>query len=138
MQTSPSTNFKYSAPNRSMHLSTATWTKDSHGLFDYEDMGVQRKGLVARSVKYLVREPSADGEVELLGEEEVESRKIPDQSLLLKIVPNKENPESFLIESCSKTGRYEDATDKLWLIINSLKRDNVKEVLLRINARSTS
>lgn len=111
-------------------MSTATWTKDSHGLFDYEDFGVKRKSLLTRTTKYLVRVNSPTDGVELVSEKEISNRKIPNESILLKVIPDEENPESFQIENCSRTGKYEDAIDKLWLVVKSLKKDGEKEVEL--------
>eukprot|EP00826_Nyctotherus_ovalis_P065461 TRINITY_DN9626_c0_g2_i34.p1 TRINITY_DN9626_c0_g2~~TRINITY_DN9626_c0_g2_i34.p1 ORF type:complete len:277 (-),score=58.36 TRINITY_DN9626_c0_g2_i34:693-1523(-) len=110
-----------------IHLSAATWSKDSHGLFDYEDFSVKRNNLLTRGVKFLVRVPNTPDAVDLLSEKEITDSKVPIESILLKIVPNKENPEVFQIENCSRTGKYEDAIDKLWLIIKSLQRDGEKE-----------
>lgn len=80
-----------------------------------------------------MRVPNVPDAVELLSEKEIADSKVPIESILLKIVPNKENPEVFQIENCSRTGKYEDAIDKLWLIIKSLQRDEEKEV--RVCAR---
>ena len=113
-------------------MSTATWSKDSHGLFDYEDFAVKRKNLLARTTKFLVRTPGNQESVELLNEKETANRKIPSESILLKVFPNKENANSFIVENCSRTGKYEDAIDKLWLVIKSLKRDETKEVNLSL------
>lgn len=99
-------------------------------MFDYEDFTVKRRNLLTRLVKYLVRTSNTPDEIDLLTEKEILARKIPNESILLKIVPNKENPETFQIENCSKTGMYGEAIDKLWLITKSLKRNGEKEVYL--------
>ena len=118
-----------------MSLKVATWPRDSHGLFDYEDLQVERRTFITRLTRYLVRKNNPTGEVQLLTEKELQTQLAPGDAVLLKIVPSKTNPESFMVENCSKTGIYEEAIDKLWLITKSLKRNGVKEVC--INWRQT-
>jgi len=45
-----------------------------------------------------------------------------------------------MVENCSKTGIYEEAIDKLWLITKSLKKSGLKEVSLKapIKNRNTN
>ena len=59
----------------------------------------------------------------LLESNEMETQAGPNDAVLLKTKPNKNNPKSYMIESCSKTGVYEEAADKLWLVTKSIKQD---------------
>ena len=77
----------------------------------------------------MIRDTNVIGQTDLLSEKELTIRGITDQSVLLKIIPNKETPETFLIENCAKSELYDEGADKLWLITKSLKRDGVKEVM---------
>jgi hypothetical protein len=75
-----------------------------------------------------VRFSNSQDNVELLSEKEINSRKNTNDPVLFKVFPDKENVDSFIVEDCSKTGKYGDPIDKLWLVIKNLKRDGVKEV----------
>eukprot|EP00826_Nyctotherus_ovalis_P051410 TRINITY_DN641_c0_g4_i4.p4 TRINITY_DN641_c0_g4~~TRINITY_DN641_c0_g4_i4.p4 ORF type:complete len:130 (-),score=38.97 TRINITY_DN641_c0_g4_i4:1648-2037(-) len=115
-------------PNYCVCIKAATWNKESHGLFDYEDPAVKCQTLLAREMEYLIRMPSEGGQVQLATEKELATRNISKENVLLKIIPDKNDPKIFAIESCTKTSDYDEAIDKLWLITKSLKKDGVKEV----------
>ena len=83
-----------------MALKVATWARDSHGLFDYEDLHVERKSYTTRLPRYLVRK--GNGEVQLLSEKEMTTQVAPNDALLLKVVPSKTSPGN----SISLIGRY--------------------------------
>ena len=44
-------------------------------------------------------------------------------AIWLKVKPNKNTPKSYMRESWSNTGVYEEAADKLWLVTKSIKQD---------------
>lgn len=121
----------------SLHLTTVTWSRDSHGLFDYEDSTAERKCFITRFVKYLVRVPTTPSVIELMSEKEMVAREVPREAVLLKVIPNKDSAGTFLIENCSRTGVYEEGTDKLWLITRSLKLNGEKQVRDEVDSRST-
>jgi hypothetical protein len=121
-----------------MCIKTATWTRDSHGLFDYEDQTVQCQTLFARQMEYLARVPSDGNQIQLLTEKEIAARGIENSSMLLKIIPDKDDPKAFAVESCAKTSDYDESNDKLWLVIKSLKRNGIKEVWSLVEDRILS
>jgi len=86
-------------------------------------------------MEYLVRSPSDANKVQLMTEKEIAARGIENKNVLLKIIPDKDDPKLFSIESCAKTGDYDEATDKLWLVTKSLKRNGVKEVQSLVESR---
>lgn len=119
------------SPSFSVCIKAATWNRDSHGLFDYEDQTVNFQTLFSRQCEYLVRVPN-EGGIQLMPEKDLTKNSIPPENILLKITPNNEDPKSFIIDNCSKTSDYEEATDKLWLITKSLKDDGQSQVLIYI------
>ncbi len=71
-------------------MKVATWARDSHGLFDYEDLHVERKTLTTRLCRYLVRKST--GDVQLMNEKEQGTLVGPADALLLKVSPSPTNP----------------------------------------------
>lgn len=106
-----------------MQIKTSTWTRDSHGLFDYESAHVLKKTFNSCHTQYLVRH-NTSGEVQIMSESEFENRDA-ECAALMKATPT---GNDFLIESCSSTDIYKDPNDKLWLLIRTLQKDSaVKE-----------
>lgn len=64
----------------------------------------------------------------LLSEEQKRTQVEPGDALLFKVSPLAESPDTFIVETCSTTGTYEEAADKLWLVIKSLKKNEKQEV----------
>ena len=114
-------------------MNTATWNKNSHGLFDYEEIKIEQKTLFTHEEKYLIRDSNALGGIDLINEDELSIRSMPKEDVLFKIIPDKDNTQNFTIESCSKTGICEEVIDKLWLITKSLKRNGKKEVIKKLS-----
>jgi len=117
----------------SLTLKAFTWGRDSHGLFDYEDLHPDRKTFNTSNVGYLVRKGNAQAEVMLLTEEQKEAQVEANDSLLFKISPVPGSPEEFKVEARSKTGPYDEAIDKLWLVIKALKSNDKQEVKLSVS-----
>lgn len=78
---------------------------------------------------YLVRIPNEAEQIQLMTEKQLLAKNISHENVLLKIIPDKDDPKKFTIESCSTTSDYDESTDKLWLITKSLKCNGKKEVL---------
>ncbi len=70
-------------------MKVATWARDSHGLFDYEDLHVERKTLTTRQCRYLVRKST--GDVQLMNEKEF-ALVGPGDAVLLRVLPSKTQP----------------------------------------------
>lgn len=107
-------------------MKTATWLRDSHSLFDYESNQILKKSFSTHQSRNVIRMRS--GEVFLVSDKEL-ARAGPEATLLFKITPKtiyQSNP-SYIIQNSSKTDVYEDPNDKLWLIIRSLKTNDIKE-----------
>lgn len=113
-----------------------TWGRDSHGLFDYEDLHPDRRTFNTGNICYLVRKGNSQAEVILVTEEQKRTQVEPNDSVLFKIVPGVTSPECFTIETCSTTGVYEEAIDKLWLVTKAIKTNDKKEVLKNLSYRS--
>ena len=106
-------------------MRTATWTRDSHGLFDYESTQILKKSFATHQIRYLAR-MNVSGEVKLLTERELSEQDSNELTVLFKVSPSG-SASQFVVENCSRTDIYEEANDKLWLIVRSLKKDNLKE-----------
>jgi len=88
-------------------------------------------------VKYLVRvTENTITTVNLLSEQELVAQRISNECLLLKIIPSRDSPGTFLIENCSQTGVYEEGNDKLWLITKSLRFNGKVQVVGYVDHRS--
>ena len=112
----------------SVMMKAVTWTRDSHGLFDYESTDVLKKVITTHQVRFLIRK-NATGEVELLSEKELAACNKQEIAVLFKVTPlDDASGTNFEVENCSTTSIYEESNDKLWLIIRSLKKNDVKEV----------
>lgn len=116
----------------SLSLKAFTWARDSHGLFDYEELQSDRKTFNTSDVCYVVRRANTQSEVVLLTEEQKSTQVEAGDAILCKIVPNSSSPDTFRIETCSTTGTYEEATDKLWLVIKALRENDKQEVKLMV------
>lgn len=112
----------------SLALKAFTWGRDSHGLFDYEDLHPDRRSFSATDVCYLVRKGNTQAEVVIVKEEQKKTLVEPKDAVLFKIIPSKSNPDTFTVEACSTTGVYDEAIDKLWLVLKTLKVDEKQEV----------
>lgn len=73
----------------------------------------------------------------VLTEEQKKTQVEPKDAVLFKIIPNKSNPDTFTIEACSTTGVYDEAIDKLWLVLKTLKVNEEQEVRWRVTCRNT-
>lgn len=115
----------------SLSMKIATWTRDSHGLFDYESQQIFKKSFSTHQVRHIIR--TSDGDVKLVNDKELAASG-PDAAVLFKIIPKTDSKgtSTYIIQNCSKTDIYSEANDKLWLIIRSLKKNDVKEVLLNL------
>lgn len=116
----------------SLSLKAFTWGRDSHGLFDYEDLHPDRKTFNTSDLGYLVRKANTQADVVLLTEEQKNSQIETNDAILCKIVPNAGSADMFRIETCSTTGTYEEAIDKLWLVIKALRENDEREVKLKV------
>ena len=123
-------------------MKAATWGRDSHGLFDYESTHVTKRVFKAKSPRVLVR--THNGEVKLLTDKEVAEELAADMSPLLKVGPAKEHTgalrtiegseHDYMVQNCAHSGLYDEANDKLWLILRSLRHNELKEALLFFRA----
>lgn len=66
-------------------MRAATWTRDSHGLFDYESSHILKKILTTHQTRILVR--TSTGEIQLISEKQLPTLS-QDTALLFKITPN--------------------------------------------------
>eukprot|EP00826_Nyctotherus_ovalis_P051403 TRINITY_DN641_c0_g2_i1.p1 TRINITY_DN641_c0_g2~~TRINITY_DN641_c0_g2_i1.p1 ORF type:complete len:375 (+),score=86.23 TRINITY_DN641_c0_g2_i1:997-2121(+) len=110
-----------------LSLKAFTWGRDSHGLFDYEDLHPDRKTFNTGNTCYLIRKGNTQAEVILVTEEQKKTQVETGDAVLFKMVPSPSKPDVFVIETCSTTGMYEEAGDKLWLVIRALKLNEKQE-----------
>ena len=104
---------------------TATWVRDSHGLFDYESNEITKKVLVTHLNRYLIR-VNRTGEVRIISDKERAYENPNDITTLIKITPTP-YAQVFSIESCSDNDIYEDSSNKLWLVLRNLKKNGLLE-----------
>ena len=74
-------------------MKTATWGRDSHGLFDYEDLTSEKRAFNTQLIRFLIRKTT--GEVELIRESEVQAHVRSGDTLLFKISPQNCAPGTF-------------------------------------------
>ena len=71
-------------------MKTATWGRDSHGLFDYEDLTSEKRAFNTQLIRFLIRKTT--GEIELIRDSEVQAHVSSGDTLLLKIGPQNSAP----------------------------------------------
>jgi len=67
-------------------MKAATWSRDSHGLFDYEDLHVERKTFVTHMIRFLVRK--SNGEMAMIEEAEIPKFVAEKAAVLFKVMPS--------------------------------------------------
>ncbi len=108
-------------------MNAVTWTRDSHGLFDYESSQVLKRAFITHQSRYLIRK-NGSGEVEMVGEKELADINKEETTVLLKMSPeNDPRGTNFVARCCSEKSIHEDANDKLWLVLSSLRKNEAKE-----------
>ena len=115
-----SNTFTMSVFNR-VTIRTATWVKDSHGLFDYESHHVIRKIFKSANCGYIVR----TGNDVKLTQDLSQLQGLLDTVPLLQL--SKAIDGAYTINTASQTTVYENPNDKLWLSVrNSSKEPNAR------------
>lgn len=104
-------------------MNIATWTRDSHGLFDYESNEVVKRMLVTRSKRFLIR-VNETGEVRLASEAEMGSMDASKAATLFRISPAAQ-AGSFHIESLAST--WHEVDNCMWLVLRGMKTDGRPE-----------
>eukprot|EP00826_Nyctotherus_ovalis_P036448 TRINITY_DN3230_c0_g5_i1.p1 TRINITY_DN3230_c0_g5~~TRINITY_DN3230_c0_g5_i1.p1 ORF type:complete len:400 (-),score=88.67 TRINITY_DN3230_c0_g5_i1:781-1980(-) len=105
-------------------MNIATWTRDSHGLFDYESNEIVKKMLVTRSRRFLIR-VNETGEVRLASEAEMGSMDATKATLLFRISPAPQ-PGYFHIENSASVDQ--EAENCVWLALRGMRADGRPEL----------
>lgn len=110
--------YPHSYRNR-INVKAFTWSKNSYGLYDYETLNVTRNSLTVdpeagRMVVY-----SSANEVQACSEAEYE--RLAENARPLKLALIASQAGGFFVKSCAADVASEFYTDRLWLVVRSLK-----------------
>ncbi len=94
-------------------MKSLTWTRESHGLFDYESKSIKKKDLKASEGGTLVRR----GDMVYFTSDSQEPSEEEEQTTMFNLQQSPENKEQF---SCHAEMRN-NTNDRLWMVIRSLK-----------------
>jgi hypothetical protein len=83
-------------------LKTATWSRESHGLFDYESQHMAKRTMKTKSTRFLVR--TGGGEAKLISEPELAQAVAAGVAPLFKIVPIEDQQNESISNSSYDSG----------------------------------
>ena len=120
----------------SLNIKALTWSRDSHGLYDYESFQLVKNTLKLERNCVLGR---IGNDVKILSESELAQCELPFcRDKIIKLAAIKcEGGNSiqfihligkYYIDSCSNKSIYDVQLDKLWLVIRSLQAQTPKKV----------
>lgn len=99
-------------------MKSLTWTRQSHGLFDYESKSIKKKDLKATSSGTLIRRGDAVSFV-TDGIPEVEDEESEEQTVMFDL--KHEDRGKGTVPPYLSANLENDTNDRLWLVIRSLK-----------------
>ena len=114
-------------------MRAVTWSRDSHGLFDYESRHIQKKNLKTQASGKMYR---TNNEIDFQAPDNASVSLTPESKHLLSIIhedgthPSPLNPTQkgrYFIEGAKEDNN--DQQDKLWLVTRSLKCGGTKLVI---------
>lgn len=120
----------------SLNIKAHTWTRDSHGLYDYECLQVIRNTLKVENNSFLVR---YDSEVKVISAEDFKQlESMPFHQIITKLASITLQNGNFLYNALGKffvsdlsiKPIYEESLDKLWLINRSGKSQLQQQVFI--------
>ena len=115
-------------------MRTATWTRDSHGLFDYESTHVIRKNIKINEPCLIIRAGNDVRQVQT--KEATTSGNLSETVHLMELKTTRskmpyshlEDASAYCIATCAKGDAYDDAQDKLWLSIRNAIDEEKKSI----------
>jgi len=107
-------------------IQTSTWSRDSHGLFDFESINVDRKTLNIKNSYFICRK----GNIVSTASENCSPTEKKDALIFFKYEGGIYLSDKASIISCCNSDIRDEANDKLWLVLREMQENYYSKVIL--------